>query len=155
MITSYPKYGHPRTVTHHDNDRHPPSKGWSATFPWIVSPMMVTHHLQHGHSPSQGWSPILHRMVSHDGQPAFPGLSPTIPKTVTHHPKHGNPLSTGLSPQSPFEPSLSQREVKFDSNVVQLVSECFTLQISKSVPKIKKSKIQSLDFLLNQLVLSK
>ena len=78
-------------VTHHPNDGHPPSTGWSPTFH-----RMVTLHSLDGLS-APGWSPsitiqlsTIPRMVT---KHTLDGHHTTIPRTFTHHPQDGDPLS--------------------------------------------------------------
>ena len=68
-----------RMVTHHPQDGHPPSVGWSPPFPqWLtIIPMMFTHHPHDSHPPFQEWSPTL----------SWIGWSTTIPRMVTNHPQ--------------------------------------------------------------------
>ena len=80
-------------VTHHPEDGHPPSPGWSKT-----SPRMVIHHPQDCHPSPHGCSPTIPRTVTHkpkDGNPPSLIWSPIIPRTINQHPKDGlQPSST-------------------------------------------------------------
>ena len=79
MVTHHPQDGHPtstgwsNTITHYQNDGHPPSPECSPT---VLR--MGTHHPNKGHLPSQGQSP------------PSKGGSPTFKSRVTHHPQDGH-----------------------------------------------------------------